>query len=107
MPKIYDLNDFANQCGYFYNAYLTPKDPNDKTFCPGRDPSPNNGYNCRHPDCGEVQDGVGCCFAWSCPLGYEADQEDCDNPDIDNDGYTECEEGQFIIPNEDWEASHE
>ena len=95
MPKIYGINEFANQCGYFYNAYLE----NGITA--------NNGYNCRHPDCGEVQDGVGCCFAWGCPLGYEADQEDCDNPSVDNDGYTECEEGQFIIPNEDWEAPHD
>lgn len=99
MPKIYSINEFANRCDYFFNAYLTPKDPNDKTFYPGRDPSPNNGYNCRHPKCGEVQEGVGCCFPWACPLGYEADEEDFANPKIDHNGWTDYEEGEFIIPN--------
>ena len=38
---IMPINDFANMCGYFYNAYL-------------RDGiSVNNGYNCSHPKCEE------------------------------------------------------
>ena len=87
MRKVYDINDFANECGYFYNAYLK------------NDVDVNNGYNCSHPDCEEKVDGVGCCFAWGCPLGYEADQDDLDNQEIDNNGFTECEEGQLIIQN--------
>ncbi|WP_413778117.1 hypothetical protein [Caproicibacterium sp. XB1] len=87
MPKIYSIDEFANQCGYFYNAYL------EKGI------SANNGYNCRHPKCEEVQNGVGCCFSWGCPLGYEADEEDFANPQIDHNGWTDYEEGKFIIPN--------
>jgi len=85
------INTWANRCGYFFNAYLTPKDPNDTGFYPGRDPSPNNGYNCRHPECEEVSDGVGCCHTFSCPLGYEADEEDCEAFGV------EYEEGEFIV----------
>lgn len=85
-PKtIYQINEFANICGYFYNAYLE------------KDITANNGYNCRHKDCGEEHEGVGCCFAWSCPMGFEADEEDFANPEIDKNGYTEHEEGEFII----------
>jgi len=93
MNKIYQINDFANQCGYFFNACLNTK---ENFTC-------NNGYNCRHPQQEEKEhnsetgNNVGMCYAWSCPLGYEADEEDFDDPDIDNDGYQECEEGEFIV----------
>lgn len=63
------INTWANRCGYFYNAHF------DKAALS----TPNNGYNCRHPECAEVdENGVGCCFAWGCPLCYEADEEDCE-----------------------------
>lgn len=85
--KIYEINEFARRCGYFYNAYLSDG------------VNANNGYNCRHPECSEKHRGVGCCFTWSCPLGYEADSDDFANPNIDSNGWTEHEEGTFIIPN--------
>ena len=75
------INDFANICGFFYNAMF---DGSCKAC-------PNNGYNCRHPECLEVKDGVGCCFAWGCPLGWEADEEDCKEFGFD------YEEGEFIV----------
>jgi uncharacterized protein YfaQ (DUF2300 family) len=87
--KIEHLNVFANRCGYFYNAYLE------------KDVSINNGYNCNHPDQEEIEtteDGekIGRCFCWSCPLGYEPDEEDFQNPEIDNQGYT-YEKCEFIV----------
>ena len=91
MRKIYQINKFANQCGYFYNAYMK-----EGFNC-------NNGYNCKHPQQEETDTNeltgkeVGKCYAWSCPLGCEADQEDFDDPDIDNDGYTEWEDCEFIV----------
>ena len=91
MKALMDINVWANRCGYYFNAYLTPFDPDDKEFYPGKEPSPNNGYNCRHPDCDSVEDGVGCCYAWACPLGYEADEEDC------ADFGVEYEAGEYIV----------
>lgn len=61
------INCFANMCGYFFNA----------NFDDGCDICPNNGYNCRHPECEEKFDGIGCCFSWGCPFGRPADEEDC------------------------------
>lgn len=68
VPIIMELNDFANHCGYFHNAYLTD------------DVSLNNGYNCRHEkqeerseDNGKI---IGCCYGFSCPLAYAADYDD-------------------------------
>ena len=28
----------------------------------------NSGFNCRYPEQEEIEDGIGCCYAWSCPL---------------------------------------
>ena len=91
MTVLMEINTWANRCGYFYNAYLTPKDSGDTEFYPGRDPSPNNGYNCRHPDCDCMEDGVGCCYTWSCPFGFEADEEDCKAYGVEH------QESEFII----------
>lgn len=94
------LNTWANRCGYFYNAELDPDAP-----C-----APNNGYNCRHPNCGEEEDGVGCCYAWACPLAYPADGlvckqfgvgcEECGN------GTCECEDDMMVceIPADKFDA---
>lgn len=77
---ILSINHLANICGYFFNSAL---DNNCNT-------SPNNGYNCSHPDCGEVVEGIGCCHAWSCPFGWEADEEDC------REFGFEYEEGEYV-----------
>jgi len=77
--KIFSIDSLVRQCGYFYCGEV------------------NNGYNCTHPKQEEKQNGEGCCYAWSCPLGYEADEEDFGNSEIDNDGYTECIEGEFVV----------
>lgn len=67
-PIIMEINQFANFCGYFHNAYLT----DGISF--------NNGYNCRHPEQTEIYDEgtkhIGGCFCWSCPLGYSPEAED-------------------------------
>lgn len=78
------LNTFANMCGHFFNCNLT-EGFEDK-------PNVNNGYNCSHPDCEDVQDGVGCCFSWSCPLTYSADGLVCQRCGIEceNCGKEEC-----------------
>ena len=52
---IMELNDFANHCGYFFNACMQ-----DGIIA-------NNGYNCSHPDQDET---------WSCPLGYPPNAKD-------------------------------
>lgn len=66
---IMELNDFANHCGYVFNACMQ-----DGIIA-------NNGYNCSHPDQDEtVEDdsgeSVGCCHCWSCPLGYPPNAKD-------------------------------
>lgn len=81
---IMPINDMANICGYFFNAEL---DDSCET-------SPNNGYNCKHPECGEIQDDIGCCMCSSCPIGWEAGEEDCDEFGI------EYEEGEYIVTEE-------
>jgi hypothetical protein len=91
MTVVMGINDWANRCGFFYNAYLEPADPNDKNFYPGRNPSPNNGYNCRHPEAYHADDGTGCCYTWSCPFGFEADEEDCEAFGL------EYEDSEFIV----------
>lgn len=88
MTKMYAINELANKCGYFYNAYLE----NGSSY--------NNGYNCKHPKQTEVQDGNGGCFSWSCPLGYEADEDDFKNLQIDKNGWTEYEEKEFVVVEE-------
>lgn len=80
---IMPINDFANICGYFYNAAYN----NDI-------PTPNNGYNCNHPDCDSIEDDYGCCYAASCPFGWEADEEDCNKFGVD------YEESEFIVTEE-------
>ena len=87
MQVLMEINDWANRCGYFFNAYLE------------KDISLNNGYNCRYPECGHIEQGVGCCHAGACPFGFEADEEDCINFGL------EYEESNFIIvdiPEEDY-----
>lgn len=67
---IMELNDFANHCGYVFNACMQ-----DGIIA-------NNGYNCSHPGQDEtVEDddsgeSVGCCHCWSCPLGYPPNAKD-------------------------------
>lgn len=65
MKVIMPLNAWANRCGYFFNSCLT-EGFEDK-------PVVNNGYNCNHPEQEEESDGIGCCFAHSCPLAYQSD----------------------------------
>lgn len=82
--KIVALDELAKTCGYFYNAEW-----DNGCKCP------NNGYNCKHPDCGEKEDGVGLCMSFTCPVAYEADEEDCEKVGI------EYQEGEYmIVPNE-------
>lgn len=65
MKVLMSLNEFANRCGHFFNSNLT-EGMEDK-------PNVNNGYNCDHPDCGDEEEGIGCCRADTCPLAYPAD----------------------------------
>ena len=44
MQRIYEINELARRCGYFYNAVLFEE---GMTY--------NNGYNCRHPEQKEKQ----------------------------------------------------
>ena len=83
VPDIMTINQLANICGYFFNAEFDPE-------C---DHSPNNGYNCRHEGQQEQDDGVGCCYQWSCPLEniVPADEEDCEKYGLD------YEENEFVL----------
>lgn len=88
---IFEINELARTCGCFFNACLTE----NFEF--------NNGYNCRHPQQKQTETNpetgyeVGGCFAWSCPLGYEADEEDFQNKEINRNGWEEWEDGQFVV----------
>jgi len=79
------LNQWANRCGHFFNCNLT-EGMEDK-------PNVNNGYNCNHPDCGDEEDGIGCCRADTCPLAFSADGTICSKTGIDCEscGNEECE----------------
>jgi hypothetical protein len=81
MTVLMEINTWANRCGYFYNANFDPDAP-----C-----TPNNGYNCKHEAQEEQTNGVGCCFTWSCPLGVEANEEDCETFGV------EYEDSELII----------
>lgn len=81
VPDLMTINNFANICGYFYNAEFDPE-----ATC-----TPNNGYNCRHPEQEESYGGTGCCYQWSCPLACSADEEDCEKYGI------EYEESEFVL----------
>ncbi len=78
---ILDLNHFANLCGYFFNVRKSAPEL----------PTINNGYNCSHPqqeecveDAGKV---IGCCYGWSCPLGYPPSRYDLEKYGvIEDDG---------------------
>ena len=73
MKVLMPLNKLANLCGHFFNCNLT-EGFEDK-------PDANNGYNCDHPECGEEQEGIGCCMASACPMAYPADGLVCQKAD--------------------------
>lgn len=74
MIVLMPLNRLANCCGYFYNCNFTEAGKEQ--------PDVNNGYNCRHPDCGDEENGIGCCRADTCPLAYPADGMICQHSTI-------------------------
>lgn len=79
-----DTNAFANICGYFFNVNITnPELPNY-----------NNGFNCNHPCQEENNHGIGSCYAWSCPLAWQADAEDFKSFGWDPEEY---EEGDWMV----------
>lgn len=86
------FDDFAHVCPYSTAQYDV-----------------NNGYGCKHPDQEETdpdKDGIerGKCYCWSCPLGYELDMDDLNNPNVDMDGATMGDfvdaNGNFIEPSD-------
>lgn len=85
MKAIMSLNQFANRCGYFFNSALA-EGYEDK-------PVVNNGYNCKHPECGDEEEGIGCCRADTCPLAYPADGLICQRSGMQCSecGCEECE----------------
>ena len=51
----------------------------------------NNGYGCRHPECGEDEEDdagqpCGCCHRYTCPICCPFGEEDLDDPELDLDG---------------------
>ncbi len=83
VPDIMTINQLANICGHFFNAELDP----DSEF------SPNNGYNCRNSKNETKENGIGCCYQWSCPLEnvIPADEEDCKKYGLD------YEDSEFVL----------
>lgn len=110
MLKAVIFDEFSYECPYFY------------TFGDGYI---NAGYNCKHPDQREVEDAgykgkkkCGCCFYFSCPLGFPAEQQDLtdkDDPDavqdeIDWGGICEdgkVSEGEYLLVEVGREATEE
>lgn len=82
---ILELNHFANLCGHFFNVCRT--DPALSAI--------NNGYNCDHPNQEEtVEDSgkvIGCCYSWSCPLGYPPSKYDLMKYAVDEES-NDCDE---------------
>lgn len=69
-----DFDLFAHTCPYFYNGAPV-----------------NNGYGCRHPECGEDEEDdagqpCGCCHRYTCPICCPFGEEDLDDPELDLDG---------------------
>jgi hypothetical protein len=56
--EVLTFDEFAGRCEYFY--------------CYNGDTNFNNGYNCSHPDCEEIEEEngekIGCCHSYTCPL---------------------------------------
>ena len=90
---ILDTDEFANLCGYFFNAEY-----HDLTL-----PNCNNGYNCKHQrqeEGTEVGDRfIGSCYAWSCPLGYPPDAHDLKKYGVIED---DCNEDECKESNSDY-----
>lgn len=82
--KIEDFDSFSFRCPYFYN---------DETSNVG------NGYNCKHKDCGDVEEGIGRCFTFSCPLVPTAEEEDFNDQNIDLNGFDKDDyyEDTFVL----------
>lgn len=72
--KIVSFDEFAYCCPFFTSETEV-----------------NNGYGCKHPaqEQREENQAVGSCYCWSCPLGIEAEAEDCGKKEIDYDGITD------------------
>ena len=89
--KIELFDCVVNNCDYFYNAYYES------------DISVNNGYNCSHLNQEEFEEvngvKIGKCYCWSCPMAYEADEEDFKNVDINKNGWNidDYEEMTFLV----------
>lgn len=91
---ILELNHFANLCGHFFNVCRSYPEL----------PVINNGYNCDHPrqeECVEESGRtIGCCYGWSCPLGYPPSRYDLKKYGVieDNDcGDDEEDDLDYII----------
>lgn len=80
------FNAFSQRCPYFYTYHA-------------RDGSPivNNGYNCKHKECGEKEGKIGRCHVFTCPLVEEATEGDFHDPEIDANGFEWSEYTQFCV----------
>ena len=81
MIEIMTINQLANICGYYEDAFIE------------KGVTVNNGYNCTHPEQTEVYDGIGCCYAWSCPLAIEADEQDCEEYGVEY----QCDDAYVLV----------
>jgi len=87
MHVLMKISDWADLCGYFLNSVYE------------NDAITHFGDNCWHPENDPLKKGVGNCYSWSCPFGYEANEEDCINFGL------EYKEAAYIIvdiPEEDY-----
>lgn len=104
MKVLMSLDQFANRCGHFFNCNLTEgfEDVSDV----------NNGYNCNHPDCGDKEDGIGCCRTDTCPLAYPADGLICQCSGMQcsecGDEDCECDDNLMVVEIDDqaFDARH-
>lgn len=80
--EILHIDDFEAKCGYSYR---------DENYC-------NGGHNCKHPEAPQ-ENGIGYCYAFSCPIAVCADEEDFINNGKSLEDY---EEDMFVIPNSEF-----
>ena len=83
------IDEMVKECGHFH--------------CADVELNVNNGYNCSHLNQEEFEEvngvKIGKCYCWSCPMAYEADEEDFKNVDINKNGWSveDYEEMTFMV----------
>ena len=93
MKVLMPLHRLANHCGHLFNCHLAERREDN--------PHVNNGYNCERPQCGEEQEGIGCCMASACPMAYPANGLVCQKAGVSCEycgtENCECDDDMMVV----------